>query len=162
MCDPYQQIEEEYQLTRQAIQILHSCELSVMILTKGGRRAERDFDVLTDNDRFGVTLTNLDDKFSLEWEPGAALPHERIGSLQKAHEKGIKTWVSLEPVIYPEVALEIIRQTHSFVDQFKVGMLNYHPHAKNIDWHKFALDVKNLLDGMKCSYYLKDDLRKWL
>jgi DNA repair photolyase len=161
-CDPYQPIDGEYQLTRQVIQALHSFGINVMILTKGGQRAARDFDLLTDKDWFGVSLTNLDDALSLKWEPGAALPEERIQTLQNAHEKGIKTWVSLEPVLYPDVTLEIIRQTHSFIDNFKVGTLNYHPHAKSIDWCKFARDVKNLLVELKCDFYLKDDLKKWL
>jgi DNA repair photolyase len=133
-----------------------------MILTKGGTRAERDFDLLTGDDQFGVTLTNLDETLSRKWEPLAKLPAERITSLVRAHEKGIRTWVSLEPVLYPETALEIIRRTHKFVDKFKVGTLNYHPHARNIDWHRFAGDVKSLLDELNCDYYLKNDLRKWL
>jgi len=161
-CDPYQPIDEQFQLTRKAIEALHSCNLSVMILTKGGQRAERDFDLLTSKDWFGVTLTNLDDKLSLKWEPLAALPTERMRSLRNAHEKGIKTWVSLEPVLYPETTLEIIRKTYDFVDKFKVGTLNYHPHSKTIDWRKFAADVESLLSELKCDYYLKEDLRKWL
>jgi DNA repair photolyase len=161
-CDPYQPIEEQHQLTRKAIQILHSHDLSVMILTKGGRRAERDFDLLTSRDWFGVTLTNLDSILSLKWEPGAALPEERINSLYQAHENGIKTWVSLEPVLYPEITLEIIRKTYKFVDTFKVGTLNYHPRARSIDWHRFAVDVKSLLLELDANYYLKEDLRKWL
>jgi len=161
-CDPYQPLDVQYRLSRQAIQILHNYGLNVMILTKGGRRAERDFDLLTGNDWFGVTLTNLDDTLSLKWEPGATLPGERIQSLRLAHEKGIKTWVSLEPVLYPDVALDIIKQTHTFVDRFKVGVLNYHPRSREIDWHTFAHNVKDLLTELKCEYYLKNDLQKWL
>ena len=161
-CDPYQPIDEECQLTRQAIQELHAFGLNVMILTKGGLRARRDFDLLTGKDLFGVTITNLDNVLSKKWEPEAALPEERIISLRNAHEKGIKTWISLEPVLYPVVALEIIRLTHTFVDKFKVGVLNYHPHLKNIDWHRFAQEVKNLLTELDCEFYLKEDLRKWL
>ncbi len=161
-CDPYQPIDENYHLTRQAIQILHSSGLNVMILTKGGLRAQRDFNLLTNKDWFGVTLTNLDDTLSKKWEPGAALPEARIQSLQNAHEKGIKTWVSLEPVLYPDVALEIIRRIYSFIDNFKVGTLNYHPHSKDINWHKFAIDAKSLLVELNCDFYIKEDLRKWL
>jgi DNA repair photolyase len=161
-CDPYQPVDEVFQITRQVIDVLHANGLNVKILTKGGKHAERDFDLLTGNDWFGVTLTTLDDKLSVQWEPGAALPGERINSLFKAYEKGIKTWVSLEPVLYPEAALEIIKRTHHFVNEFKVGTLNYHPHAKTIDWHKFAVDVQNTLTGLNCQYYLKKDLRGYL
>jgi DNA repair photolyase len=161
-CDPYQPLNEKYQLTRKAIQLLHSHKLNVMILTKGGQRAENDFDLLSDQDWFGTTLTCIDVTLSLKWEPGAALPEDRIITLEKAHEKGIKTWVSLEPVLYPDTVMEIVKKTYLYVDQFKIGTLNYHPHAQTINWHKFAIDVKNLLDTLRCQYYLKQDLRKWL
>ncbi len=161
-CDPYQPIDQQYELSRKAISALHSYDINVRILTKAGERAERDFDLLSDKDWFGVTLTNLDNQLSLRWEPGAALPDERIKALSKAHTNGIKTWVSLEPVLYPDVTIEIIKRTHEFVDSFKVGTLNYHPHAKTIDWHAFAVSVKGLLTELKCDYYLKEDLRKWL
>lgn len=161
-CDPYQPIDDQYKISRRAIEILHEYNINVTILTKGGKRAERDFDLLTENDWFGVTLTNLENSKSLMWEPGAALPDDRIRSLQKAREKGINTWVSLEPVLYPNVTLEIIKKTYKFVDKYKVGILNYHPHSKSIDWHKFAIQVNDLLSELGCDYYLKNDLRSWL
>jgi hypothetical protein len=68
----------------------------------------------------------------------------------------------LEPVLYPEVTLKIIKQTYTFVDIFKVGTLNYYEHARSVDWHKFATEVKNLFIELKCDYYLKDDLSRWL
>ena len=42
-CDPYQMIDEQYQLTRQALQVLLGYGLHVQILTKGGNRSIRDF-----------------------------------------------------------------------------------------------------------------------
>jgi len=162
ITDPYQPAEVEYKITRRAIEILHSYGFPVMILTKGGKRALRDFDLLTNKDWFGVTLTLLDETMSRKWEPYAALPEERIETLKIAHNKGIKTWVSLEPVLYPDVTLEIIKKTHTFVDEFKVGILNYHEHSKSINWHKFAHDVLKLLVSLNCHYYIKHDLRKFL
>ncbi|MDD5704038.1 MAG: radical SAM protein, partial [Dehalococcoidales bacterium] len=135
-CDPYP-TDDPYELTRRAIRIIHGASIKVMILTKGGRRAERDFDLLTDKDQFGVTLTCLDEAESLKWEPGAALPVERMISLKQAKYHSIQTWVSLEPVLNPETTLEIIRQTNSYVDMYKVGVLNYHPLTQTIDCPKF-------------------------
>ena len=160
-CDPYQPINDIHGLTRQAIEILHKNGFNVTILTKGGKRAERDFDLLTPKDNFAVTLTFMDEQKSLKWEPGAATPEERIGSLRKAHELGIKTWVSLEPVIEPAESIEIIRQTHTFVDLFKVGKLNYHPREKEIDWHKFLIDCITSLEECGSQYYIKKDLRRY-
>ena len=46
LCDPYQPIDDELKITRSAIQILGENGFRVQILTKGGKRASRDFDLL--------------------------------------------------------------------------------------------------------------------
>ncbi|GAJ07074.1 unnamed protein product, partial [marine sediment metagenome] len=106
--------------------------------------------------------TLLSQEDSQIWEPGAALPAERMGNLRQAHELGLETWVSCEPVIYPEATFELIKLTAPFVDHYKVGTLNYHPHGKTIDWCKFAKDVIAILEGYGCKYYIKNDLRRYL
>ena len=176
-CDPYQPINEIHQLTRQAIQILHANGFNVTILTKGADRAEQDFDLLRTGDEFATTLTFLDPLKSAKWEPNAALPVYRIKTLKKAYSLGLRTWVSLEPVIEPATTLEIIRETHDFVDLFKVGKLNYQKHFDTIepvelrlelaqalktDWHQFAKDVIATLEKYGCQYYIKKDLRRYL
>jgi DNA repair photolyase len=161
-CDPYQKFDVLRGTTRRVIKILHEAGFSVTILTKGGARALRDIDLLTPRDAFATTLTTLDDRESLTWEPGAALPHDRIDAIRTFHERGIPTWVSLEPVIDPVQAQEIIRQTSSFVDLFKVGKLNYHPLANEIDWSAFAKQTVALLDSLGKDYYIKQDLLPYL
>ena len=75
---------------------------------------------------------------------------------------GIKTWVSLEPVLMPAASLAMIHLLNDMVDHWKVGKLNYHPRAKEIDWHQFASEVKRVLDGHGCDYYIKKDLAAYL
>jgi DNA repair photolyase len=159
-CDPYQ-LGRTYK-AKQAIEVLKFYGLNVKILTKGGMRAAPDIKLLSDGDYFGVTLTCDNDKDSLEWEPGAALPMERIETLKIANAIGVKTWVSLEPVLYPEQTLDLIDMTHKFVDEFKVGKLNYHPNAADIDWRKFGMQVIAKLESLGKKYYIKDDLKKFL
>ena len=158
--DPYQPCDEIHGLTRQGIELLHENGLAVEILTKGGTRAVKDFDLLTEKDAFATTLTFLNPDQSKEWEPGAALPGSRIEAMKLAHSKGIRVWASLEPVIDPVQSLEIIKTTHSFVDLFKVGKLNHHPLAKEIDWYKFGWQAKEILEELGKNYYLKLDLRQ--
>ena len=162
MTDPYQPIEMKEGLTRRCIEIFNHFGINFTILTKGGMRASRDFGLYKEGDAFATTLTFLDEAKSLEWEPGAASPQDRIAAVKLAHDMGIKTWISLEPVIDPEQSLEIIRQTAPWVDLFKVGKLNHSKLEKTIDWHKFANDAKNLLENLGKPYYLKEDLRKFL
>lgn len=158
-CDPYCPEEKKYGITRGAIEIAHENGFGVDILTKGGKLAKRDFDLLGEKDSFGVTLTSWDPTL---WEPNAARPEERRENLRQAHERGISTWVSLEPVIYPSSVPGIICETCAYTDLYKIGKLNHHSFAKAIDWKQFAKDVVEVLDQHGCKYYLKDDLRKYL
>lgn len=161
-CDPYQPLDYELQLTREAIKILHHQGIPVMILTKGGTKAVRDFDLLGSGDWFGVTLTCVDYETGNEWEPRAAPFDQRVNSLIIAHERGIKTWVSLEPVLYPGISCMLVEQLHPVVDHWKVGKLNYHPREKEIDWQWFAANIKANLERHGCDYYMKKDLAAYL
>jgi len=165
-CDSYQKIDERYKLTRGALSILLSHGLNVTILTKGGKRSERDFDILAqykDQVTYAATLVFTNEEDRLRYETGTATPtEERIEALKHAHELGIKTWVSLEPVFDPAQSLELIRMTHDFVDLYKVGTLNYMPEAKLIDWKKFGKDAVALLESLGKDYYIKNDLKVYL
>ena len=156
--DPYQPCDEAHQLTRSAIRILHDNGIRVQILTKGGIRAIRDFDLLTDQDAFASTLTFTDEADSRRWEPQAALPADRYKALQEAHSHGIPTWVSLEPVVSVEQTLQIILDTHRYVDLYKVGMLNHHQLTRSIDWSVFHGLAVELLNRLGKQYYVKRDL----
>jgi len=161
--DPYQPINDILGITRNALMILAKNNIPVTILTKGGLRACKDFRILTQNPKnaFSVTLTTDDKKESLMWEPGAASPLERIQSLRTANIEGIKTWISFEPVFNPDAVIRLIKQTHTFVDLYKVGKLNYHPKAKEIDWQKFLFRVEAELDKYQKERYIKKDLEAY-
>ncbi len=70
--------------------------------------------------------------------------------------------MSLEPVLYPEQSLAIIEQTHEFVNKYKLGVLNYNPRAKEIDWLDYGRRAVALLKKFGNEYYIKDDLKKYL
>ncbi len=159
--DPYQPCEKTLKLTRLALKELMAHNLTVTMLTKGGSWGIiRDMDLLKMNPRnaWSVTLTHDDPTVSLEWEPGAALPEDRIESLRIAHAAGIKTWVSCEPVFDPEAVYRLLDATHEFVDFYKVGKLNYHPQAKEINWPDFKERVETQLIRLGKPYLLKKDL----
>ncbi|HDY87414.1 MAG TPA: radical SAM protein [bacterium] len=161
ISDPYPTLEIEYKVTRRIIETFVKEGVVPVILTKSSF-ADRDFDLLKQaNGRYGTTLTFSDEIKSKEWEPGAGTPAERILNLRKAKEQGIRTWVSLEPVIVPKETLKIIDLTWEFVDEYKVGKLNYLPEAQRIDWEWFLKNVKEKLDGYGKTYYIKRDLAKF-
>ena len=157
--DPYQ---PGATITREALEILKANGINFCVLTKGGKRALPDIDLYGPGESFASTLTCVDRTSSQEWEPNAALPDDRFETIKAFHEAGIDTWVSLEPVLDPEWAYEIIRRTHKFVDEYKVGVLNYHPKAKEIDWAAFGKEVVRLLESLGKDYYIKHDLKKYL
>lgn len=158
-CDPYQSIEKEEEMTRQAIQILHDNNCNITILTKAGLNSIRDFDILALNGhKYGATLTFINNKDSLEYEPHAAYPESRIQALEMAKLAGITTWVSLEPVIDPDQTMEIVKQTKDFVDVFKVGKWNYDDRSKLLDWKKFGETIIEYFENNNVTYYIKNDL----
>ena len=129
--------------TRSVIKTFRANDHPFIILTKGGMLAAKDFDLYGPNDWFGVTLTFDNDTDSKKWEPGAALPADRIAALKEAHDRDIQTWVSCEPVIYPAQTLNLIETTCNLVDFFWVGKLNHYPEIEaKIDWPKFRNDVE--------------------
>lgn len=163
--DPYCQADQEYGLTRLALPILGRYRIPTAILTKGGTRCLRDLNLFSAFGRsikVGATLTFLDPDKSREWEPGAALPEDRIAALAKLHAAGIRTWASLEPIIDPRETLEIIGETYGFVDQYKLGRWNHDPRAERIPWAAFLAAAIKLLRDLGKPFYVKDCLRPYL
>lgn len=159
--DVYQPAEMQLGITRNAIKILMSRNLAFTILTKGGTRACRDFDLLEafEKARFGTTLIFWDQKLADQWEPNAASVDDRVEALEQAKKSGIPTWVSIEPVIDPDQALELIMELHPIVDHWKIGKLNHDPKTESlVDWLLFREQAKDLLDSIGADYYLKKSL----
>lgn len=161
-CDPYQTIEESYELTRKSIELLNEYGFPVKILTKAGKLARRDFDILSlfpDNE-FGVSLTLLDLRQSRKWEPLAATPKQRIKNLELAHKSGIFTWASLEPIIDVEQTLKLIDLTHSFTNFYGVGKINYNKHQSKIDWKTALQRIEKRLKKYKKKKLIHETLKR--
>ncbi len=159
--DPYP--PQHHDLTRWTLQTLQEHGLAVCTLTKGGRRALRDIDLFRpDRDAFASTLTSLDATFSRKWERGAADPQDRLDTLRAFHERGIYTWVSLEPTIDVEASLAIVDATHEFVDLYKVGRVNYIGITKTTDWESYTHRMVEKLKRLGKAHYIKKDLQPYL
>jgi DNA repair photolyase len=159
--DPYH--PGDTSLTRRVFETLQAYGLGIRTLTKGGRRALRDLDLFRpERDAFASTLTSLDDDFSRKWERGAALPGDRLSTLEAFHDAGIFTWVSLEPVLDTAATLEIVRSTHRLIDLYKVGGANYLSLTKTTDWERFTHDVLEVLAEVGAQHYIKRDLQPYL
>lgn len=150
-------------LTRDSIEILIEHGLGFCVLTKGGTRALADLDLYRpDRDAFACTLTSLNDTFSKKWERNAALPGDRIAALRKFHDAGIFTWVSLEPTLDIESGLAIVKETHEYVDLYKIGRVNYLPMTKTTDWKSYTERMVELCARLGVAHYVKKDLQRFL
>lgn len=160
--DPYHPFDTS--ATQYALEVIGSTHgLGFCTLTKGGTRALRDIDLFRrDKDAFATTLTSLDDKFSKKWESGAALPNDRIEAIKRFYDRGIFTWVSLEPTLDVDASLAIIQKTHSFVDLFKIGRVNYMPMTKTTNWEDYTHRIIDLCDKLGVNHYIKKDLQCYL
>ena len=152
-CDPYP-TGYDTTPTREIIKLLKEYGNHVQILTKGD--GSRDFDLLDGEDWYGITISSNTNTAS--WaEPEAISPGSRMKLLEEAHRRGIKTWVSFEPVLEPDAVLSIVAGYFDICDKIKVGKLNYWPSA--IDWAAFGKTVENVLKETGVDYYIKDSLR---
>lgn len=150
-CDPYP-VGHDSTPTRGVIWLLKSSGNHVQILTKGCGR--RDFDLLDSQDWYGITYTGASD----EQEPNAQVDIGRFADLWEAKEKGIKTWVSFEPVINADFVLATIQNCHELFDKVKIGKLNYWP--SDIKWADFGREAEELCKSLGLDYYIKDSLRR--
>jgi len=160
-CDPYPALIDTT-ATREVIMTIKEAGAHVQILTKGGDRARRDFDLLDSGDSFGITLSCLHHETSKKAEPNAARPYERIETLQAATELGLKTWISFEPVISASEVLLLINDIPRLVGfdkqmLLKIGKLNHF--KNNTNWKSFGLEAERICKENGWNYYIKEDLR---
>jgi len=145
-CDPYP-TGYDSSVTREIIKAIKDAGNHVQILTKGD--GSRDFDLLDSEDWYGITY---DGQYG-----GVYMPSDRLVDIMHAHQQGIKTWVSFEPVVDADNVLCCILGCAEFFDKVKIGKLNYWP--SEINWAEFGRKVEKLCQSLGLEYYIKDSLR---
>jgi DNA repair photolyase len=150
-------------ITTKCLELVQRHGMGICTLTKGGQRALQDIDLFRpDRDAFASTLTSTDAAFSQKWERGAALPDDRMATLKTFHDRGIFTWVSLEPTLDCESSLDIIQRTHEYVDLYKIGRANYLPMTNSTDWEAYTHRIIELVAKLGVKHYIKKDLQGYL
>lgn len=116
-------LPETIKLTELAIDYCTDYRIPVKILTKRADWLDYLLPRLPVNFHeyfaFGFTLTGHD-----ELEPNASTNAERIVAMKKLHDAGFKTFASIEPVIETLDSIDMIRESKSFCDLFKIGLLS--------------------------------------
>lgn len=150
LCDPYP-VGYDTTPTREIIKLLKESGNHVQILTKGD--GSRDFDLLDSGDWYGITYSGA----RIDQEPRAQFAFGRMEDLGDARDRGIKTWVSFEPVINADYVLNVLSNCRELFDKVKIGKLNYWP--SNINWAEFGKRAEKLCQELGLDYYIKDSLR---
>lgn len=140
--------------------------INVKILTKNAGATSAIFRPFLNNKHnshiaIGFTLTGRDDI-----EPYAPKNDERIETLKLLHQWGLKTFVSIEPIVDFDSSWRMIEQTAGFADQHLIGLMSnrkangfepYDSKACDAFLHKVSLLAMD--SGMKV--YWKDSIRKF-
>jgi DNA repair photolyase len=165
LTDPYSHFNKKTKLTRRVLEILLEYKIPVSILSKGGFNVLDDLDVIKqfgNNIQVGGSLTFTNEKDAKKWEKNGALPIERFKTLEILHLEGVRTWASMEPVIYPDQSLEIMEITKNYIDGYKIGKLNhFQNHEKKFNWNQFLKDTVEIMRKNDKLFYIKEDLRKF-
>jgi len=168
--DPYPPVEKENKLTRKVLEILSKAKKHrILILTKNPELALRDLDLMKAHGDMwlGTTLTST---LPNVYELYVPTPVQRMNALYKAYKQGVKTWISLEPII-PDVTFPetIIMLTYAFTDFYVLGALSYHKETLNISRRKLKMWYdKHLPRAIKIleikhkKYFIKNNLKKYL
>jgi DNA repair photolyase len=125
VCDPYQLLEEKYELTRRCLKELANKQFPVNIQTKS-KLALRDLDLFQEFEEIevGFTITTDDERVARQFEPGATSVKERVKALEKIHASGIKTYAFIGPIL-PGNPEKLAQNLEGKVDYVYIDRMNY-------------------------------------
>jgi DNA repair photolyase len=148
--DSYQPIEEQYKLSRKALNLLYNFNLPVSVLTKS-TLIERDIEIIkkiNEKNRAIVSFSfsSIDEKISSIFEPGVPSPRDRIETLKLFKNEGIACGMFLLPVIpFVTDAVDVMEETIRKANEI------------NLDFIIFG--GMTLKEGRQKSYFL-DSIKK--
>lgn len=145
VTDAYQPLERELGLTRAVLAALAGAGLDVTILTKSDLVA-RDVETLRELDSCAVemTITSLDDDVRAAFEPGAPSPARRLEALRLLRDNGVRTSVSVGPVLPAFTNLRgIFKAVRGVVDGIRGESLN----VRAVDWARFDAALRRYFPG---------------
>lgn len=125
VCDPYQPLEAQYELTRRCLQELAQKQFPVNIQTKS-LLVLRDLDLFRSFKKIevGLTVTTDDERVAKLFEPGAASIRERLRALDTLHSSGIRTFAFIGPLL-PGNPRRLVASLQGKVDNVLIDRMNY-------------------------------------
>lgn len=125
VTDPYQPLEEKYEITRNCLKVLSGSSMAAIILTKSDLIL-RDLDVLRrlSSVEAGLTITTDDEKIRYIFEPFSPPLQKRIQTLRTLKQKGIPNYAFIGPLLpcNPRRLAEMIARV---TDDVLIDRMNY-------------------------------------
>jgi DNA repair photolyase len=145
-----------------AIKKLNDAGIKCTVLTKGLLPVVLE-NCSKDNE-YGITFISLNEGYRERIEPGAAPYRERLAALKALHDRGCKTWVSVEPYPTPnliEQDLNSILEAIAFTDKIIFGRTNYSREISSYKQNKQfyneqAAAVIQFCEERHIAYHIKD------
>ncbi len=140
-----------------SLQKLNEAEIQCNVLTKGILPLE--LASYSKRNEYGITLISLNEQYRQFMEPGAAPYKERLKAMEYLHQKGCKTWVSIEPYPTPNLIdqdLTLLLDAISFTDKIIFGRTNYN---KEISKFKDYKQFYNNQAQIVIDYCIKHDIQ---
>lgn len=136
--DPF--MNEYPEVGEMSISIIHRLNednIKAIILTKS--ILPKELESTSKINEYGITLVSLNELFREKYEPFTSKYDERIHALKVLHDKGYRTWVSIEPYPTPNICkqnLDEILESISFVDYIVFGRMHYNKEVTNYKEHR--------------------------
>jgi DNA repair photolyase len=158
VTDPYQQVENKYQITRKILSKIVALEPNLSIQTKSALIV-RDIDILKKfkNCKVGMTITTLNDDIRKEIEPHTSSIEKRLAALKQLKESGLETYVFVGPIL-PFITdwKSIIETTKDYVDFYMFENLNMHGTISMDIYNWIGKDHNSLLGKYKAIHKKKN------
>ncbi len=149
-------------MSLEIIKKLNDNNIKCTALTKGLLPIE--LSNYSQDNEYGITFISLNEEYREQYEPGAAPYIERLSALRNLHDKGCKTWVSMEPYPTPNILhqnLDELLEAVSFTDKIIFGRTNYNKEITSYKKHKefyneMAQKVIEFCENRGIDYHIKD------
>jgi DNA repair photolyase len=139
VTDPYQPLEEKYQLTRGCLEVLLEDQFSVNILTRSPL-CLRDIDLFKQFKKIevGLSITTHDEGIKNIFEPHSPSIRSRVETLRVLRQEGIGTYVFIGPML-PLDPIPLVSMLEGLFDEVLIDRMNYPNKVKAI-YRKAKLD----------------------
>jgi len=155
--DPYQPLEENLKLTREAVKIFSNNDFKIMILTKSNL-VVRDLDILKKaRAAVSITITTLDEKKAKRLEPNAPPPEKRLEAIKFLSKNGIPTIARVDPIIPFINDAEIDELVRAVAEAGAKHIVSSTYKVKLDNWKRMEKEFPEEMKKLRSLYFVKGE-----